>query len=144
MQFRAPRSAYISGIGRAQRDIIRAHAGRIDEPYNHCVEASMRLTNDLRDSGFSAHLLRCTGLKTLAPEADARWQALGPQSFWVHFIVQIGEDVVDLTRRQFFPASAFPYVQSVRACNAEWNSVTLSLPRPRMQPRETLDVPALG
>ncbi len=134
MGLRAPRPAYISGIGRRQREIIRVHAGRIDEPYNLCVEASTQLTNDLRDNGFSAHLLQCTGLKTVAPDADTRWHDLAPQSRWVHFLVQIGEDVVDLTRRQFFPTSAFPYVQSMAACDAEWDNVTLSIAKPRMQP----------
>lgn len=131
MGLRAPQPAYISGIGKRERDIIRAHATRIDEPYNLCVEASKELTNALRDNGFSAHLLHCTGLRISAPDADLRWQALAPQSAWVHFLVKIGEEVVDLTRRQFFPASAFPYVQSMASCDAEWDQITLSIAKPR-------------
>jgi hypothetical protein len=132
--FRSPGSLYISAIGRREREIIRAHAAEIaDEPYNLCVEASTKLTNELRDNGIAAHLLHCKGLRTDAPNADARWHVLAPQSRWVHFLVQIGEDVVDLTRRQFFPASAFPFVQSMAATDAEWDSLTLSIAKPRLQ-----------
>lgn len=126
---RVPLSVYSTGISRPQRQIIRAHAETIDEHFNGCVEASRNLTLDLREHGHSAHLLQCTGLKTPAPLADSRWHDLAPQKRWVHFLVKIGEDVVDLTRRQFFPASAFPYVQSMAACDAEWDDITLSIAR---------------
>lgn len=133
MGLRAPHPAYISGISRRQREIIRAHADRIETPYNLCVEASTGLTNDLRANGFSAHLLQCTGLRTAAPDADLRWRGLAPQSRWVHFLVQLGEEVVDLTRRQFFPASAFPFIQSMHDCDAEWDNITLSMAGPRLR-----------
>ncbi len=135
MGLRAPLPAYISSIGRHERHIIRAHADRIMEPYNLCVETSVDLTAALRDKGFSARMLCCTGLKTLAPDADSRWHDLAPQSRWVHCVVKIGEEIIDLTRRQFFPLSAFPFIQSMSAFDAEWDSVSLSEPGPRMQPK---------
>ncbi len=129
---RALHFGYVSAIGRREREIIRAHAGRIDNPYNYCREASLDLSDELRSNGFSARVLCCSGLKPAAPEADARWLDLAPQSCWVHFLVKIGEDIVDLTRRQFFPRSAFPYLQSLSACDAEW--VNVSLTRPQVKP----------
>ncbi len=79
--------------------------------------------DDLLESGFSAKILRCKGLKTAALDADARWIDLGPQSFWVHFIVKLDENVFDLTRRQFFPVSAYPFIQSYADCANEWDSI---------------------
>jgi len=121
---RAPRSAYISAMGRPARDIIRRRAAKLgDESYNLCHETSFKLMDDLQTDGFDAQMLRCSGLKTDAPDADARWIQLAPQSLWIHFVVRVGEDVIDMTRRQFFPYSGFPFVQSYGDFEAEWSKV---------------------
>ncbi|MGB8276475.1 MAG: hypothetical protein WCF20_00840 [Methylovirgula sp.] len=133
MGLRAPDHAYISGIGPGEREIILARAAKIGETYNLCRETSIKLSDDLLCHGFSAEVMRCHGLKTEAPEADARWLALSVQSFWIHFVVKIGADVVDLTRRQFFPQSGFPFIQSFSACEAEWDSVGVDVPRSRFR-----------
>ncbi len=134
MGLRAPHHAYISGISPREKEIILARAARlIEEPYNLCRETSIRLSDDLLCHGFPAQVIRCSGLKTEAPDADARWLALSAQSFWIHFVVKISEDVVDLTRRQFFPLSGFPFIQSFTACEAEWNSVGVDVPRSRFR-----------
>ncbi len=130
MSLRAPHGAYISSIGPREKEIILARAAKIEEPYNLCRETSIKLSDDL---GFPAQVMRCSGLKTDAPEADARWLALSVQSLWVHFVVKIGEDVVDLTRRQFFPLSGFPFIQSFSACEAEWDKVGVDVPRSRFR-----------
>ncbi len=132
---RAPDGAYISNIGPREKAIILARAAKIGESYNLCRETSIRLSDDL---GFPAQVMRCHGLKTEAPDADARWLALAIQSFWVHFVVKIGEDVIDLTRRQFFPRSGFPFIQSFSACEAEWDSVGVDVPRSRFRELQTL------
>ncbi len=134
MGLRAPHHAYISGIGPREKEIILARAAQIiEEPYNLCRETAIKLSDDLQSNGFSAEVMRCHGLKTDAPDADARWLALSVQSFWIHFVVRIGADVVDLTRRQFFPLSGFPFIQSLSACEAEWDSVGLDVPRSRFR-----------
>jgi hypothetical protein len=124
MGFRAPFSAYVSDMGAGEKKIIRARARKLgDESFNLCHETSFKLMDDLQTGGFDAQMLRCTGLKTDAPDADDRWIQLAPQSRWTHFVVRVGEDVIDLTRRQFFPRSGFPFVQSYSAFNAEWRDV---------------------
>lgn len=133
MGLRAPDHAYISGIGPREREIILARAAKIGETYNLCRETSIKLSDDLLCHGFSAEVMRCHGLKTEAPDADARWLALSAQSFWIHFVVRIGPDVVDLTRRQFFPLSGFPFIQSFSACEAEWDRVGVDVPRSRFR-----------
>jgi len=125
MGFRGSHDAYISDMGAGERKIVCAQAQKslLNEPYDFCGRASMRLMDNLLTDGFSARILRCNGLKTEALDADARWIKLSPQSSWVHYVVKVGEDVVDLTRRQFFPASGYPFVQSYAACKAEWDKL---------------------
>jgi hypothetical protein len=124
MGFRAPGSAHVSAFGRREKNIIRARAGKVGETsYNLCHETSFKLMDDLQTGGFDAQMLRCSGLKTDAPNADDRWIQLAPQSLWIHFVVRVGNDVIDLTRRQFFPGSGFPFVQSYGAFEAEWTNI---------------------
>ncbi len=123
MGFRGPDQAFNSDITVTERGIIRARAARVGDPYDACHQASLRLMDDLLCSGIDAQMLRCSGLKTDAPEADARWIKLGPQSYWIHFMVKMGGNVIDLTRRQFFPESGYPHVQSYDACEAEWDKI---------------------
>lgn len=124
--FRAPHSTYIAAIGRHEREIIRGRAAKLgEESYNLCHETSFKLMDALQTDGFSAQMLRCSGLKTDAPDADTRWIQLAPQSMWIHFVVRLGEDVIDMTRRQFFPNSSFPFVQSYNDFEAEWTNVVV-------------------
>lgn len=126
MSIRAPRSAYISNMGASGKKIIRARAARMgSESYNLCHETSFKLMDDLQTGGFDAQMLRCSGLKTDAPDADDRWIKLAPQSLWTHFVVRVGEDIIDLTRRQFFPSSGYPFIQSNTAFEAEWNTIVV-------------------
>lgn len=136
MGLRAPLHAYISGIDSRAKEIILARAACIADSYNLCRETSIKLSDDLLCNGFSAQVLRCHGLKTEALDADARWLALSKQSFWVHYVVKIGSDIVDLTRRQFFPQSGFPFIQSFSACEAEWDSVGVDVPRSRFREQQ--------
>jgi len=124
MGFRAAsENAFISSMGAGEKKIVRARGNKVLEPYNLCYETSFKLMDDLQTGGFEAQMMRCDNLKTLAPDADHRWHDLAPQSRWVHFIVKIGEEAIDLTRRQFFPASPFPFVQSWAECEAEWGKI---------------------
>jgi hypothetical protein len=124
MGIRAPFAAYVSDMGASEKKIIRARAARAgQDSYNLCHETSFKLMDDLQTGGFDAQMLRCSGLKTDAPDADDRWIKLAPQSLWIHFVVRVGEDVIDLTRRQFFPLSCFPFVQSYSAFEAEWSNI---------------------
>lgn len=121
----AQHKSYISDISSEARQIIWTRADNVGEPYDYCLQASLRLMDDLVAEGYSAQMLRCKGLKNAALTADSRWIHLGPQNFWVHFIVKLDDDVVDLTRRQFFPLSTYPFIQSYTACEDEWDDVAL-------------------
>ncbi len=127
MGFRAaPENAFISGMSLDEKRIVRARAGRLTESFNLCYETSFKLMDDLQIGGFDAQMMCCNDLKTLAPDADQRWHDLAPQSRWVHFIVKIGQEAIDLTRRQFFPCSPFPFVQSWEDCESEWGAIKIA------------------
>jgi len=116
-------SRYISNLESSIQTIIQARAAKVSDPYDYCYQASLRLMDDLLLSGASAQMLRCAGLKNEAMQADKRWLKLGPRSFWVHFIVKLDDDIIDLTRRQFFPDSEYPFVQSYENCLNEWDTI---------------------
>jgi hypothetical protein len=127
MGFRGARqSAFISDMSVSERHIVRTRAAKIIEPFNLCYETSFKLMDDLQTGGSDAQMMRCSDLKTVAPDADQRWHDLAPQLRWVHFIVKIGEEAIDLTRRQFFPFSPFPFVQSWAECEAEWGAISVA------------------
>ncbi len=114
-------------------DIIQASSERTTLYYDQCRSASGRLADDLRSHGHGAEVLRCAGLRTPAPDADARWHAVGAQKFWIHYVVIVGAEVVDVTRRQFFPGCETPYYQSVAAFEAEWDSFASEVANPRFR-----------
>jgi hypothetical protein len=143
MGFRAAqKNTFISDMSSAERKIVRARGGKIIEPFNLCYETSFKLMDDLHTGGFEATMMRCSNLITDAPDADIRWHDLAAQSRWVHFIVKVGEEAIDLTRRQFFPFSPFPFVQSWAECEAEWGAISVAELRNYMRaptpPLETL------
>ncbi|WOJ91283.1 hypothetical protein RZS28_08525 [Methylocapsa polymorpha] len=111
--------------------IIKANSDKITLYYNQCRAASQRLSDDLLSHGHVAQVLRCSGLKTDAPDADKRWRETGAQEFWIHYVVQFDGQIVDLTRRQFFPACDNPFYQSSDAFAAEWTSFGPELQNPR-------------
>ncbi len=123
MAFHEPNESHMPDLSANAQRIINARALKVGEPYNYCHQASLRLMDDLLEEGISAQILRCKGLITDAGDADTRWINLGAQSFWVHFIVKVEDHVIDLTRRQFFPVSEYPFVQSFEDCKIEWDSV---------------------
>jgi len=121
-----PALSYASDLGSSGRGIIRTRAAKVGAPYNLCYETSFKLMDDLQTEGFGAQMLKCKGLLMAAPDADTRWHDLAPQNRWVHFVVRLGEEIIDLTRRQFFPTSTYPFVQSYAACQAEWTEIDVA------------------
>jgi hypothetical protein len=104
--------------------LIQDNADKLDDYYNKCRAVSHRLADDLLSHGGSAHVLRCSGLRTLAASADQRWHNLGTQNHWIHFVVRISEtQIVDLTRRQFFPGCDNPFYQSFEEFSTEWDGI---------------------
>lgn len=111
--------------------IIRTNSDRLAVYYNACRSASYRLADDLLSYGHQAEVLRCSGLKTHAPDADQRWRAVGHQSRWVHYLVRLDGLIIDITRRQFFPGCAVPFYQSQAEFAAEWDSFGPAQQNPR-------------
>jgi hypothetical protein len=114
-------------------EIVQAHSETTTRYYDRCRAASHRLVDDLRSHGHYAEVLRCAGLRTPAPDADARWHAVGAQKFWIHYVVIIGARVVDVTRRQFFPGCETPFYQSAAAFEVEWDSYAPEVQNPRFR-----------
>ena len=104
--------------------ICRAHAQRVKRPFGRCLHVSERLVRALRRKGIQAGVLRCSKGQLEAPEADPRWLRLrGGSSSWVHYVVQVDERYVDLTRRQYFPRAPHPYIASMTELVAQWRSI---------------------
>ncbi|WP_036258773.1 hypothetical protein [Methylocapsa aurea] len=111
--------------------IVQLNADKTLLYYNQCRASSHRLADDLLSHGHAAQVLRCSGLKTRAPDADQRWRAAGAQTFWIHYVVQFDAHIVDLTRRQFFPGCDNPFHQSSVNFAAEWDSFGPESENPR-------------
>lgn len=123
MGHHTPDPDFLSLMSLDARAIVTARADTVGEPYNLCLGTSFKLMDDLLNKGFPAHMLKCRGLLTLAPDADQRWLGTNSQSDWVHYVVILGDEVIDLTRRQFFPISDYPFVQTYGDFRAEWSDV---------------------
>jgi hypothetical protein len=117
----------------AASTIISANSDRLATYYNSCRAASYRLADDLMCHGHPAEILRCSGLKTHAPDADQRWHAVGQQSLWVHYLVRLEDTIIDLTRRQFFPDCAVPFYQSEADFTVEWDNFGPADQNPRFR-----------
>jgi hypothetical protein len=105
------------------QEIVAAHARRVEpSAFDQCYAASVALTQALRSSGVEVQLIQVAGLLAPAPSADARWLSL-PATSWLHYAVQIGDTVVDLTRQQFFPADPQPFICPAARYAAQWSTL---------------------
>jgi hypothetical protein len=104
--------------------VAARHAARVRRPFGRCRETSLRLAEDLARRGVPVRVLRCSDGRMDAPQADRRWLALrnAPRS-WVHYVVQVEDTVVDLTRRQFFPDSGHPHLSTSAELASEWLTI---------------------
>lgn len=105
------------------RAIAERHAAKIRDPFDKCRGASIALASALTKAGHDAQVLRCSHLLPYARDAHRKWQALGSQLYWIHYVVAVGDEVFDLTRRQFFPECAQPHIQTRAELAAEWDGV---------------------
>lgn len=107
------------------RHVAEVQAIRFRRPFGRCLEASERLVDALLRRGVHARVLRCCDGVLEAPDADRRWLAIrcAPAS-WVHYVVQVDELVIDLTRRQFFPDAPNPHYADIGSLSEEWHTIT--------------------
>jgi len=106
------------------RRVAEIQAGRLKRPFGRCLEASERLVDALARRGIHARILRCSDGMLHAPKADRRWLAIhrAPVS-WVHYVVQVDDLIIDLTRRQFFPDAPNPHYANARSLASEWHDI---------------------
>jgi len=106
------------------RRVAEVQARRLKRPYGRCLEASERLVDALLRRGIHARILRCSEGTLDAPRADPRWLAIrrAPVS-WVHYVVQVDDLVIDLTRRQFFPDAPNPHYADAGSLVSEWHDI---------------------
>jgi hypothetical protein len=106
------------------RRVAEIQAGRLKRPFGRCLEASERLVDALHRRGIHGRILRCSDGVLDAPGADPRWLAIrrAPVS-WVHYVVQVDDMIIDLTRRQFFPDAANPHYADPRSLAGEWHTI---------------------
>jgi hypothetical protein len=119
----------------SESDVIQKNASFVEVTFNNCRAISHKLADDLLAHGIHASVMRCSGLRTDAPAADQRWLDLGPQASWVHFVVRTDQQMVDLTRQQFFPLSENPFLQGLNLFTDEWNSIAVDNLNGRMRAR---------
>jgi hypothetical protein len=131
----APHAADMSAWFSSEADVIEKNAGLVSVAFNNCRSISHKLADDLLSNGIHATVMRCSGLRTDAPAADQRWHDLGPQVGWVHFVVQTDGQMVDLTRQQFFPLSANPFLQTLGLFTDEWVNIRPDDFNDRLKPR---------
>lgn len=103
--------------------IVAKHAAKVKDPFNKCAPVSRALADDLVKHGYPARVIRCSYLLPYARDAHQKWQNLGSQMYWVHYVVRVGNSVFDLTRRQFFPESPQPFVQSWADFKNDWEEI---------------------
>jgi|GEM_PF-1669358 len=119
----------------SESDVIQKNANLVEVAFNNCRSVSHKLADDLLSNGIKATVMRCSGLRTDAPSADQRWLDLGPQTGWVHFVVQMNSGMVDLTRQQFFPLSDNPFLQTLNIFSDEWVDIRPDDFNARIKPR---------
>jgi hypothetical protein len=90
---------------------------------DQCKIASRRLKEFLQKLGFDAVVLRLKGPKFGTEKALPKWRKLS-QHGWIHYVVQVGNTIYDLTNRQFDPDCAYPLIQTRTELNKKWSEVT--------------------
>ena len=100
--------------------ILTRHAGRIRRPFNRCYPTSIALVAELEAAEQPAALIQFCGLIPTALDADPRWLRF-TQASWTHYAVRLGNLVIDLTRRQFFPDADPVHVEPFWSACSQWS-----------------------
>ena len=104
----------------------QAHSkfGTPDGAFNKCSFASYDLRNQMDKNGIIAVVYQGIGCKGDTSMAVKKWQKLGNPDFWVHYVVEAEDIVIDMTNRQFNPNSAFPLICSLAQFKSQWMNTT--------------------
>ena len=77
----------------------------------------------LERAGVAFRVLRLAQASKGFPDADPRWLKLGKPSWWIHYVVEVEGQAIDLTARQFDPASPHPLLTPMRDVQNVWQEI---------------------
>jgi len=80
------------------------------ESFDTCYNEACRLYDQAEAKGLDARLLQVAGFQGDGSSADPRWQKI-PKDMWQHYVVLVGDLVLDPTAKQFGPEFATKYNQ---------------------------------
>ena len=95
------------------------HISRPDKAFDNCKRVSTALVTALHENGFDASLVKVAEPQRHWPHAHPTWQTMDP-FFWVHYVVRIDDQAVDLTRRQFDPNAPRIVIEPWSQIEQDW------------------------
>jgi hypothetical protein len=93
-----------------------------DGAYANCYAVSVRFARFLREHHVACLLLVLTGPVADMTAAAGRWPYLNPSTA-SHWVVQVGDVIIDWTARQFDPAAELPYLSPAATAGERWGVV---------------------
>lgn len=92
--------------------------------FSRCRNVSEELCRRLAARGFEASVLRLAECNANYPAAHRGWQKIGTPFWWIHYVVRVGDAIIDCTHRQFDPDAPHPLIQRLSEVKVEWDDVT--------------------
>ena len=93
-----------------------------DTAFNKCKFASYELAKILRSQGIDARLCNVKGYKGNPETAHDYWRSK-PSRHWQHYMIRVGDTMIDITAKQFDPEFLAPRIQAVEQVKKQWNIV---------------------
>ncbi len=105
--------------------VLRAHRGLATPrgAFSKCKQVAAALGTQLDRAGVEFRVLRLAEASKSYPDADPRWLKLGSSYWWVHYVVEVDGHAIDLTARQFDPASPHPLLTPMRDVREIWEAI---------------------
>ncbi len=105
--------------------VLRAHRGLATPrgAFSKCKQVAAALGAQLERAGVAFRVLRLAQASKGFPDVDPRWLKLGKPSWWIHYVVEVEGQAIDLTARQFDPASPHPLLTPMRDVQNVWQEI---------------------
>ena len=113
----------------------------LSESFDTCYNEACRLYDQAEAKGLPARLLQVAGFQGDGSSADPRWQKI-PKDIWQHYVVLVGDRVLDPTAKQFGPEFATKYNQDQLEQN--WKTVYQIRPKELNEEERLLDPEEYG
>lgn len=109
------------------QDFVRRFPGLATKSgaYNRCKFMSYELALYLRRRGVKASTVHCQGLTANSTWKDTAHQAWveKPRKEWSHYVVRVGDVLIDVTGRQFDPKIEHPRFTSRAESRQDWETL---------------------